>query len=120
MIKSEKDPNIIWNQLTHGTGRIDEEPEREYVAASLLLFVGVSLTFISFWKAHRHCQKYGSLWAKIDRRNLYRYEEQLEESDVSRAGIHNALTPYELEQQQFESQLVSQAAIEMAEASKAQ
>lgn len=88
---------MIWNKLTHNTGRLDVAPRKEFMAASLLLLLGIGFLAISIFKARNHCKKYGSLWAKIDRRFMYRYEQQRDESNVSRAGVTSSMTAYERE-----------------------
>ena len=57
-VKSANDPDIIFKKLTHGKPQIDEEPEKEKIAAIILLVLGLFVLSITIYKVYRHCIKY--------------------------------------------------------------
>ena len=56
-VKSVHDPKLVFMQLTGGSGFLDDEPNREFFAAVVLMICGGLLFLGSMYKTYRHCKK---------------------------------------------------------------
>lgn len=57
-VRSNRDPKVVFKALTNGKEVIDEEPEKEKIAAIILLVIGSLTALITLYKIYRHCVKY--------------------------------------------------------------
>lgn len=75
-LRSVHDPQLVFRELTHGSGSLDDEPNSEFFAAVVLMICGGLLFLGSMYKTYRHCKKHAfRRWQQQRRASKYEADE---------------------------------------------
>ena len=75
-LRSVHDPQLVFGELTHGSGSLDDEPNSEFFAAVVLMICGSLLFLGSMYKTYRHCKKHAfRKWQQLRRASKYEADE---------------------------------------------
>ena len=56
-VRSQKDPHLVFHDLTDGRMKIDEDPKGEIVAGVVLLMISLGMIIIGAHRTYRCCYK---------------------------------------------------------------